>query len=67
MRRDCQEIIPGLLLGPFVVSKQLDKLLQLGITHMYAIYSFWVVAGLVLTYLRASYYFPIASGLLQLH
>ncbi len=34
MRRECQEILPGLLLGPFTVSKQLDKLLSLAITHM---------------------------------
>jgi len=34
MRRECQEIVPGMLLGPFVVSKQLDKLKELGITHM---------------------------------
>jgi serine/threonine/tyrosine-interacting protein len=34
MRRECQEIVPGMLLGPFVVSKQLDKLEELGITHM---------------------------------
>lgn len=35
MRRDCQEIMPGLLLGPFQVSKELPKLQALGITHMY--------------------------------
>ena len=35
MRRECQEIIPGLFLGPFQVSKSLDLLKQLGITHMY--------------------------------
>jgi len=37
MRRECQEIIPGLLLGPFLVSKQLDKLLALGVTHILCI------------------------------
>lgn len=37
MRRDCQEIIPGLLLGPFVVSKQLNRLQELGITHVVCI------------------------------
>jgi len=35
MRRDCQEIIPGLLLGPYLVSRDLDKLRKLGISHMY--------------------------------
>lgn len=40
MRRDCQEIIPGLLLGPFVVSKQLSRLQELGITHMYVCNAF---------------------------
>lgn len=34
MRRDCQEIIPGLLLGPFQISKSLEALQQLGVTHM---------------------------------
>ncbi|PPQ99189.1 hypothetical protein CVT26_014112 [Gymnopilus dilepis] len=36
MRRECQEILPGLLLGPFVASKSLETLLSLGVTHMYA-------------------------------
>lgn len=36
MRRDCQEIIPGLLLGPYLVSKEIEKLRKLGISHMYA-------------------------------
>ena len=36
MRRDCQEIIPGLLLGPYLVSRDLEKLRKLGITHMCA-------------------------------
>lgn len=36
MRRDCQEIIPGLLLGPYLVSRDLEKLRKLGISHMYA-------------------------------
>ena len=35
MRRECQEILPGLLLGPFVASKSLETLLSLGVTHMY--------------------------------
>lgn len=35
MRRDCQEIAPGLWLGPFLVSKSLESLKSLGITHMY--------------------------------
>lgn len=35
MRRDCQEIIPGLLLGPFQVSKSLETLQSLQITHMF--------------------------------
>ena len=34
MRRECQEILPGLLLGPFVASKSLETLQSLGITHM---------------------------------
>ncbi|KAH7103407.1 phosphatases II [Auriculariales sp. MPI-PUGE-AT-0066] len=37
MRRDCQEITPGLLLGPFQVSKELPKLQQLQITHIVCI------------------------------
>lgn len=37
MRRECQEIIPGFLLGPFIVSKQLEKMKELGITHMCAL------------------------------
>jgi len=34
MRRECQEILPGLLLGPFVASKSLETLVNLGVTHM---------------------------------
>lgn len=34
MRRECQEIAPGLYLGPFQVSKELNKLQALSITHM---------------------------------
>lgn len=34
MRRDCQEIFPGLLLGPFQASKSLEKLKELGVTHV---------------------------------
>ncbi|KAF8513786.1 protein-tyrosine phosphatase-like protein, partial [Gautieria morchelliformis] len=37
MRRECQEIIPRLHLGPFQVSKSLDTLQQLGITHIVCI------------------------------
>ncbi|KAJ7212263.1 protein-tyrosine phosphatase-like protein [Mycena pura] len=37
MRRECQEILPGLLLGPFVASKSLDTLRALGITHIVCI------------------------------
>ena len=36
MRHQCQEILPGLLLGPFQVSKNLATLKELSITHMYA-------------------------------
>jgi hypothetical protein len=36
MRHQCQEILPGLLLGPFQVSKDLVSLKELGISHMYA-------------------------------
>ncbi|KAF8685687.1 Dual specificity phosphatase, catalytic domain [Rhizoctonia solani] len=34
MRRDCQEIFPGLLLGPFQASKDLERMKSLGITHV---------------------------------
>jgi serine/threonine/tyrosine-interacting protein len=34
MRRECQEILPGLFLGPFVASKSLPMLQSLAITHM---------------------------------
>ena len=34
MRRQCQEILPGVLLGPLQVSKSLDTLKSLNITHM---------------------------------
>ncbi|KAK0221902.1 protein-tyrosine phosphatase-like protein [Armillaria fumosa] len=37
MRRECQEILPGLLLGPFVVSKSFDTLKALQITHIVCI------------------------------
>ncbi|KJA21158.1 hypothetical protein HYPSUDRAFT_140942 [Hypholoma sublateritium FD-334 SS-4] len=37
MRRECQEILPGLLLGPFVASKSLPTLESLGITHIVCI------------------------------
>ncbi|ESK89230.1 serine threonine tyrosine-interacting protein [Moniliophthora roreri MCA 2997] len=37
MRRECQEILPGLLLGPFVASKSLETLQGLGITHIVCI------------------------------
>lgn len=37
MRRDCQEIIPGLLLGPFLVSRNLERLKQLRVTHVVCI------------------------------
>ncbi|KAJ7164621.1 protein-tyrosine phosphatase-like protein [Mycena crocata] len=37
MRRECQEILPGLLLGPFVASKSLDTLHGLQITHIVCI------------------------------
>ncbi|TFY64178.1 hypothetical protein EVG20_g6033 [Dentipellis fragilis] len=37
MRHQCQEILPGLLLGPFVVSKSLETLRSLGITHIVCI------------------------------
>jgi hypothetical protein len=36
MRRECQEILPGLLLGPFQASKSLELLQSLQITHMSA-------------------------------
>ncbi|KAF8158216.1 protein-tyrosine phosphatase-like protein [Crassisporium funariophilum] len=37
MRRECQEILPGLLLGPFVASKSLETLKKLGISHIVCI------------------------------
>ncbi|ETW82345.1 hypothetical protein HETIRDRAFT_417903 [Heterobasidion irregulare TC 32-1] len=37
MRHQCQEILPGLLLGPFVVSKSLESLRNLRITHIVCI------------------------------
>lgn len=37
MRRDCQVITDGLLLGPFQVSKELNKLKELGVTHIVCI------------------------------
>jgi len=37
MRRECQEILPGLLLGPFVASKSLETLTSLGVTHIVCI------------------------------
>ena len=39
MRRECQEILPGLLLGPFVASKSAETLTTLGVTHMYVVMS----------------------------
>jgi hypothetical protein len=35
MRRECQEILPGLILGPLQAAKSLDVLQGLGITHVY--------------------------------
>ncbi|KXN88116.1 Serine/threonine/tyrosine-interacting protein [Leucoagaricus sp. SymC.cos] len=37
MRRECQEILPGLLLGPFAASKSLETLIAQGITHIVCI------------------------------
>lgn len=37
MRRQCQEILPNVLLGPFLVSKSLETLKELGITHILCI------------------------------
>ncbi|KAH7926453.1 phosphatases II [Leucogyrophana mollusca] len=37
MRRECQEILPGLLLGPFQASKSQEVLRSLGITHIVCI------------------------------
>jgi len=37
MRRECQEILPGLLLGPFQASKSLEVLKSLQITHIVCI------------------------------
>ena len=34
MRRECQEILPGLILGPLQAAKSLDILQKLGITHV---------------------------------
>ncbi|KAL4073131.1 protein-tyrosine phosphatase-like protein [Scleroderma yunnanense] len=37
MRRECQEILPGLLLGPFQASKSLETLQSHGVTHIVCI------------------------------
>lgn len=37
MRRECQEILPGLILGPLQAAKSLDVLQGLGITHVVCI------------------------------
>jgi len=37
MRRECQEILPGLLLGPFQASKSLEILQKLSISHIVCI------------------------------
>jgi len=37
MRRECQQILPGLLLGPFVASKSLETLQSLNISHIVCI------------------------------
>ena len=37
MRRECQEILPGLLLGPFVASKSFETLTDLKVSHMYVV------------------------------
>jgi len=37
MRRECQQIIPGLWLGPFIVSKSMEMLKELQITHILCI------------------------------
>ncbi|CCM01897.1 uncharacterized protein FIBRA_03968 [Fibroporia radiculosa] len=37
MRRKCQEILPSLLLGPLQVSKSLETLQSLGVTHVVCI------------------------------
>lgn len=34
MRREAQEIIPSLFMGPYQSSRDLGKLQQLGITHV---------------------------------
>ncbi|KNZ78280.1 Serine/threonine/tyrosine-interacting protein, partial [Termitomyces sp. J132] len=34
MRREAQEILPGLFLGPFIASKSMETLAKLGITHI---------------------------------
>jgi serine/threonine/tyrosine-interacting protein len=37
MRRECQEILPGLILGPLQAAKSLDILQRLGVTHVYVL------------------------------
>ncbi|KZT11984.1 phosphatases II [Laetiporus sulphureus 93-53] len=37
MRRQCQQILPGLLLGPLQASKSLETLKSLGVTHIVCI------------------------------
>lgn len=39
MRRECQEILPSLYLGPFQASKSLEILTGLNITHMCGLFA----------------------------
>lgn len=52
MRRQCQEILPRLYLGPLQASKSLDTLLSLGITHVYVPPLLPRVSAVVLTQQR---------------
>lgn len=38
MRREAQQIIPGLFVGPYQISRLLEPLQNLGITHIVCVY-----------------------------
>lgn len=55
MRRQCQEILPGLLLGPLQASKDLDTLKSLGVTHMYVRQPSEVGSRLITAFIEYAY------------
>lgn len=64
MRRECQEILPGLLLGPFQASKSFDTLKKLQVTHMYAP-SYSVMGRHFMFKMEAAYAFGMQKNLFQ--